>query len=165
MESKNRKSHGTLLALTATATLMALCSGTAFARTQSSPDCAGIAKQLDSLDIPPRVLAVDDVDLQANQQDSTAPLDASTVDVTTMDLSTPYLRLGPRVSNALQDIFEKSETAAFEEESVDVTVSPVAETEDPAELSELPAKSDTVADAEEEIDLPLLQRQMYRTDI
>jgi hypothetical protein len=163
--SKNRKSHRTLLALTAAVTLGALFSGAALARTQSGPDCAEITQDLDSLVTAPLALAVDEVDHQAIQQNGAAPLDGESVDVTTMDLSTPQLRLGPRVSNALQDIFGQRETAAFDEESLEMTVSPVAETEDSPAFSELPAESDSATDGEEEIDLPLLQRQMYRTDI
>ena len=163
MESKNRTCHRTVLALAAT--LAAFWSGAAFARTQAAPDCAEMAKYLESLDTPPRTLAVNDVDHVVVQRDGTAQLEDDGVDVSTIDLSTPHLKLGPRVSNALQDIFGHGGKASFDKALGEVTVSPVAETEDVPELSELSVEPDTAGEADEEIDLPLLQRQMYRTDI
>ena len=111
MESKNRTSHRTVLALTATATLAALWSGAAFARTQSDPDCAKIARHGESLDTPARPLAVDDVDHAVVKPEGATQPDNDAVIVSTIDLSTPHLKLGPRVSNALQDIFERGEKA------------------------------------------------------
>lgn len=165
MESKNRTSHRIVLALTASATLAAFWSGAAFARTQSDPDRAKITRHLESLDTPARTLAVDDVDHSVVKPDGATQPEDDAVDVSTIDLSTPHLKLGPRVSNALQDIFGRGEKASFDEERIDVPVSPVAESEDVPELSERSVESDATNEASEEIDLPLLQRQMYRTDI
>jgi len=165
VESEHSKRHRTLLVLAATATLAASWSGAALGHTQPGSGFAGIAADLQSLDTPSRVLEVDDVDHQPAQRNDAAPPESRAVDVTTMDLATPELRLGPRVSNALQDIFGLGETSAFGENDTDMTVSPVAETEEPAESTELTVEPDAATDAEGEIDLPLLQRQMYRTDI
>jgi hypothetical protein len=104
------------------------------------------------------------VDHATLRSDIEVPADRDPVEVTTVDLSTPLLRLGPRVSSAMQDIFGETGDAYIGNDS-DIPVSPLAETDDQPTPTELPAEADASGDADEEIDLPLLQRQMYRTDI
>ena len=164
MERKNRTIHRTVLAFTASA-LLVLASGSASAaRTQADADCAGISKALRALNMTDRSPNLENVDHAPLRSDIEVPAERAAVDVTTVDLSTPLLRLGPRVSSAMQDIFGEAEDAYTENDS-DIPVSPVAESDDVPTPSELPAEPDAAGDVDEDIDLPLLQRQMYRTDI
>ena len=165
MERKNRTSHRTVLALTASALLVLTSSGAALARTQADADCAAIAKELRSLDAAAAgpSLEIDNVDHAPLRSDTAPPSDQ--VDVTTVDLSTPLLRLGPRVNNAMQDIFGESDNETYGDQAANLPLPPVAETDEMPEPAELPAETDAAADVDDDIDLPLLQRQMYRTDI
>ena len=81
------------------------------------------------------------------------------------DSATPLLYLTPRVNNALRDIFANGPELDIAADQSRFPSSPIAETEDPADMSELTEDALPTIEVKEEIDLPLLQRQMYRTDI
>jgi hypothetical protein len=145
--------------------LLVLASGSASAaRTQADTDCAGISKALRALNTAERSLEHENVDHAPLRSDIAVAADRDAMDVTTVDLSTPLMRLGTRVNSAMQDIFGETENATIENDP-DILVSPVAESDDLPTATELPAKPDASGDLNEDIDLPLLQRQMYRTDI
>ena len=164
MERKNRTSHRTVLAFTASA-LLVLASGSASAaRTQADADCAGISKAFRALNAADRSVEIDNADHAPLLSGIEVSVDRDAVDVTTVDLSTPLLRLGPRVSSAMQDIFGETGDTYIENDS-NIPLSPVAESDDLPTPAELSTESDATGDADEDTDLPLLQRQMYRTDI
>jgi hypothetical protein len=119
---------------------------------------------LQSLEAPVETLSIERVDHVTIQNESTA---SDTVDIQTIsgDSATPLLYLTPRVSNALRDIFATGPELDIASYRSKFPSSPIAETEDPADMSELTEDSLPTIEAEENIDLPLLQRQMYRTDI
>ena len=78
------------------------------------------------------------------------------------DVGTPLLKLEPKVSEALREIFDAGQDEATIQE---VATSPVADSDDIKNLSELNDDA-TPADSEvEEDELSLLRRQMYRIDI
>jgi hypothetical protein len=74
------------------------------------------------------------------------------------------LRLAPRVSNALRNVFDDGEVISVDDTSIEIAVSPVAEREDVKDSSDL-ITDEVGSDTEQDDDLPLLQRRMYRTDI
>lgn len=164
MERKNRTSHRTVLAFIASAVLVLAAGSASAARTQADADCAGISKAFRALNTADRSLDIDNADHAPLRSDIEVTTDRDAVDVTTVDLSTPSLRLGPRVSSAMQDIFDETEDAYIENDS-DIPLSPVAETDEVPTPTELPAEPDAAGETDDDIDLPLLQRQMYRTDI
>jgi hypothetical protein len=67
----------------------------------------------------------------------------------------------------LRDIFEATrETEVAQTATPEASSSPIAETEELPDISELPDNvSPVTTPGDEDIDLPLLQRQMYRIDI
>ena len=170
MEPKNRTRYRTVLGTLASVVLMLASGSGALARTQSEAGCADLARHLAPLPHVSAALNVDDVDHAPLAPDSDSLPETDAVDVTTIDLSTPLLRLGPRVNSAMEDIFAESDLADSEagihiEAETSVPRSPLAESDEVPDATESPPESEVPTDAEDDIDLPLLQRQMYRTDI
>ena len=152
------------LAIAAMIAVTACWSASALGRTQTDADCENVALGLQSLEAPVETLSIERVDHVTIENESTA---SDTVDIQTVsgDSATPLLYLTPRVSNALRDIFATGPELDIASYQSKFPSSPIAETEDPADMSELTEDSLPTIEAEEKIDLPLLQRQMYRTDI
>jgi hypothetical protein len=170
VEPKNRTSYRTVLAAAASVVLVLVSGGGALARTQSEAGCDSLAKDLAPLPHVAIALNVDDVDHAPLAPDSDAPPENDGVDVTTIDLSTPLLRLGPRVNSAMEDIFAESELTDSEAEfyvdpEASVPVSPLAESDEAPDATERASEVDVPVEPDDESDLPLLQRQMFRTDI
>ena len=145
--------------LAASLALALFWSGSSQARTQPEIDCADVAKRLQSLEAPTDVLATTPIDHVPVLIES--PALAETVDAD--EMPTPLISLAPRAESALRDIFDDSET-------VDVVPavapsSPVAESEDLPDISELPDNVTPATAGDDEIDLPMLQRRMFRIDI
>lgn len=164
MERKNRTSHRTVLAFTASAMLVLTSASASAARTQADDGCAGISTALRALNNADRSLDLENVDHAPLHADIAVTAGQDSVDVTTVDLSTPLLRLGLRVNSAMQDIFGETGNA-YSENDPDIAISPVAETDEVRTPADQPAEPAASGDVDEDIDLPLLQRQMYRTDI
>ena len=135
-------------------------SSTALARTQTESDCDRVARALHALDAPAETLGIRSVDHVPIQSESAA-LDESDLEE---EPTAPMLRLAPRVSNALRNVFDDGEVIAVDDTSPDIAVSPVAEREEVKDSADL-ITDDAGADSEQDDDLPLLQRRMYRTDI
>jgi hypothetical protein len=149
-------------ALTAASLALALFwSGSSQARTQPEIDCADVAKQLQSLEIPAKSLAATPVDHVPVLTD--APVLAETVDAD--DMPTPLISLAPRAESALRDIFEDNDATAAEVVPAVAPSSPVAESEEIPDISELPDNVMPEAAGDDDIDLPMLQRRMFRIDI
>jgi hypothetical protein len=161
VDSKHPSGERIRPVLAASLALAVFWCGNALARTQPEPDCADVAKRLKSLDVPAESLTAKPVDHVPIILNTTDIVDEVNAD----DMPTPLISLSPRAESALQDVFEVADEVVTEEVSAEVPSSPVAESEDLPDLSELP-KDGTAAEAgDSDIDLPMLQRRMFRTDI
>ena len=149
------------LVLAAGLLLTALWSGSAAARTQSEADCDSVSRELEQLEAP-SITAVDHGTALVESIELALPADFATAG---KKLPAPLLVLEPRVSSALQGIFDDSLVLAPGSAKIDIAVSPLAETEETVETLDQVEEPSPDTRAEEESDLPLLQRQMYRIDI
>lgn len=165
MDSKNPTKGSTWKVAIGAAVVLAACwSTSAGARTQAESDCNEIARDLQKLEAPVEPLTITNVD-HVTIAPNAADLANSEPEASSGDESaTPLLKLTPRVNNALRDIFDERREA--EETSLELPTSPLAETEEIPDISELPDDSAPASQGEDEIELPsLLQRRMFRTDI
>ncbi len=151
-------------AVAATIALTTCWSSGAYSRTQSDVDCAEVAHNLQSLEIPVKSLSLETVDHVPLINDATA-FEAIETDITSTDSAAPLLDLTPRAENALRYIFDDSQQIRATDTAVEISSSPIAETDEIPDISELPRKAVPESVIDEDSDLPLLQRQMYRTDI
>ena len=147
--------------LAASLALALFWSGSSHARTQPETDCTDVAKRLQSLETPADVLATTPIDHVPVLTD--APILAETVDAD--DMPTPLISLAPRAESALRDIFDDTEALEADVVPVVAPSSPVAESEDLPDISELPDNVTPMTSGDDEIDLPMLQRRMFRIDI
>ena len=148
------------VALAATIALTALWSSNAFSRTQTDADCDSAVHGLKVLDAPAEILVLKNVDHVSIEADSSQ---LSNADIATMssESATPVLFLTPRVASTLRDIFDTGQDPRAQ----DIQSSPVAEAEESVVLPERADDAVLESQGEDQVDLPLLQRQMYRTDI
>ena len=163
MDSKNPlkgSSRTTALTITLLAIASTAWSSAALARTQTESDCDRVARALHALDAPGDSLDIRSVDHVPIQSESAA-LDEADLEE---EPATPLLRLAPRVSSALRHVFDDGEVISVDDTSLEIGVSPVAERDEVADATDL-VTDDAAADSEQDDDLPLLQRRMYRTDI
>jgi hypothetical protein len=167
VDSRNpEKGRKSLVSVTFVASIVAAScwSASAFGRTQTETDCSAVARALQSLEAPVESLSVNTVDHVAIDAGA-AELDSINIETASADSGTPLLYLTPRVANALRDIFDNRQETGAPDAMTELSSSPIAETEDVAERPERPDDTIPKSDGEAEIALPLLQRQMYRTDI
>lgn len=143
--------------------LTAAWSSSALSRTQPATGCDG-RHDLQHLSAPMDALVLDTVD-HVPTEPSVSDLDSLDIETVARDPGTPLLTLAPNVNAAMRDIFETGNAAAADETSPEIPVSPVAESEEIPDLSELPETGTTDGVPEGESDLPLLERRMYRIDI
>jgi hypothetical protein len=156
----------TPLAAVASMLALAACwSSAAYSRTPNDADCDEVAKSLQSLDAASETLTLTRVDHVPIPADSSRL--AAEPAAASGDHATPLLDLTPRAADALRDIFEATrETEVAQTATPEASSSPIAETEELPDISELPDNvSPVTTPGDEDIDLPLLQRQMYRIDI
>lgn len=166
MDSKKPSGNEARVRRIALATVIALTaawSSNALSRTQPAANC-DTGHDLQNLTAPVDTVILQRVDHVPIEQDG-SDLQSMDIDRVSGDTSTPLLNLAPHVNETLQGIFEDDGSALLEETTLEIQVSPVAESEEIPDLSELP--DDGVADGTvvEDSDLPLLERQMYRIDI
>lgn len=159
MDSTHPRRERSRALLAASLALALFWSGSSQARTQPETDCTDVAKRLQSLETPADVLATTPIDHVPVLTDT--PVLAETVDAD--EMPTPLISLAPRAESALRDIFDDAEAADVV--PVVTPSSPVAESEDLPDLSELPDNVAPVTTGDDEIDLPMLQRRMFRIDI
>ena len=135
-------------------------SGAAQSRTQSDPGCLTDADEAltETLNISP----IDHMPIPSLSTVAATPDTESSEDE---DHSAPLLDLTPRAESTLRDVFEVVDYVETAEPIAELPLSSIADTEDLPDVSELPDNATPVAPAEADIDLPLLQRQMFRTDI
>ena len=135
--------------------------GSAAARTQSEADCESVSRELQELEAP-SITAIDHGKPHVESIELALPDELGASD---KQIPAPLLVLQPRVSSALQGVFDDSLILAPGSMARDVAVSPLAETEESVEALDQADEPSPDNRSEEEIDLPLLQRQMYRIDI
>lgn len=166
LKNRSRESNcrGHSVAAIATLALCAAWSTSAHSRTPTDADCGKAARDLKSLDVPAESLALTQVDH--------VPIPSASITLTKPDAesvagekATPLLDLTPRAESALRDIFDADRKSDARPMPPAVSSSPIAETEELPDVSELPDNVAPVAPLNQEIELPLLQRRMYRTDI
>ena len=130
-----------------------LLSATCHAATNAVIPCKQVGRNLQSLSVPVDKLKVDVVDH--------VPIDPDLLDEETAvrEPVAPVLKLGPRLTNILRDVFDSTAEDLLQESSEQPSSSPLADSDQKKDLSEV---SD---EAVEETQLPRFQRQMLRTDI
>lgn len=165
MEDKNPSREGQLTGKFALFAMTALALGwssAAQSRTQNEVDCFDDAQE--ALTETLQISRIDHMPIP-----SVARVSASDTEATeAADPNAPLLDLTPRAASTLRDVFE---TIDFVDESDRITeisespLSSIADTEELPDISELPDNVTPVAPINADSDLPLLQRQMFRTDI
>jgi len=144
------------MALVATILMGSGWSTGALGATTTEEECDAL-RNLQRLEAPAEALSASQVDHVSIDADASSieSLEASSA---SSETGAPFLYLTPRVASVLRDIFD----ATRDEQVREISSSPIAETEDINDFSEFMDESPVV---ESEAGLPLLQRQMYRTDI
>ncbi len=163
MDSKKPVRAGTRASRTAlaVAVTMTVCwSSGALGRTQPGPDC-GVGAGLEEIRAPAGTLVLTPVDHVPTETD-TSELASVELDTATDDNVAPLLDLSPQINETSREIFDEGSDDSRAQE---LTTSPIAESDEVKNLSELSDESTPVEATVEEDDLPLLRRQMYRIDI
>ena len=164
MEERSRLRDGRLtgnvmLVVVATA-LVSGFSHDAQGRTQNDVDCLDDVPGADTESL--QIRRIDHMPLPSVPEASPVSGDAGDEG----DPATPLLDLTPRAESTLRDVFDTAADTSLTASPQDLPVSPIAERdEDIPDISELPDNITPVAPLDPEIDLPLLHRQMFRTDI
>jgi len=146
--------------------LLAVCwSASALGRTHGEVDCNDAARRLQEPGTPVESLALRQVDHVLAEPD----VDAFELKTAADNVATPLLDLKPSVTSSLHDIFDDNRHAAMTDTVRAIPASPLAESgksEEVPDIAELPGETEpSFQQLEEENDLPLLQREMYRIDI
>ena len=166
MDSKKPAGNETRVRRTALVTIIALTaawSSTALSRTQPATGCDTGNDPL-NLPAPVDALVLNTVDHVPTEQD-VSDVDSIDIKRVTSDNGAPILNLAPHVNATMHDVFDEDGAASVDEASLEIPISPIAESEELPELSELPNTGTPDGVSAEESDLPLLERQMYRIDI
>jgi len=151
--------------------LVALIAGvgwgaSALGATTNKADCDAHVRPADVLESPLAALSITPVDHVSIEVENST-IDELETDQRATDRAAPYLYLTPRVVSVLRDIFDFARDDAELEIDVvqDAVSSPLAEAEDETGTTNFRYKALPSPAADEQQDLPLLQRQMFRTDI
>ena len=166
MDSNSPPGNETRVRRAALVTVIALTaawSSVALSRTQPAPDCDG-GNDIKHLSAPAPALVLDTVD-HVPIEPAAADLDSIDIENVARDTGTPLLNLAPGVNDAMREIFDGDNAALIDAAALEIPVSPIAESEETPDLSELPDNGTTDGAPAEESDLPLLERRMYRIDI
>lgn len=151
-----------MVVIAATITLCAGWSSSALSATTTEIECDTL-RDLKSLDIPADELSARSVDHVSIGPDPSGIelLDAQDVPSETV---APFLYLTPRVASLLRDIFDATREIRDQTGIRDFSSSPIAESDRDSDIFELLDEPDQ-ATVNDEIDLPLFQQRMFRTDI
>ncbi len=138
----------------------------ALAATTNKADCDAHVRPADVLESPLAALSIIPVDHVSIEVENSAIDDLET-DQPVSDRAAPYLYLTPRVASVLRDIFDfaRDDVELETEAQEDSVSSPLAEAEDEIDTTKFRYEALPSPAADDEHDLPLLQRQMFRTDI
>ena len=152
------------LAIVTIAVLGACWSAQSIARTPTDLDCGHIDRN--NLDSPFSALRAEPVDHVpiATEPPGSEALD---LDSETADAATPLLDLTPNVAKSYSEIFDDmaSPTETDNAVTLPTAASPIAEADDDADKVDGQPDSALTYPVDDDIDLPLLQRRMFRTDI
>jgi len=159
----SNKARQSAIVLALTLAILGGWSGNALSATTCTSDCDTLTNNLQSPEVPVEALSVSPLDLTAKEV-VTSGFDSLEGLALSGESAAPFLYLTPRVASVLQEIFEATRDEVSQPE---LPSSPVAESEEWVDISEL--LEDTIpasrSQTESESALPLLQRQMFRTDI
>lgn len=152
MDSRAQLTRYPLSGLPALAAAMLLSASAQAANNVVFP-CEQVKRNLQSLDVSVGALKADRVDH--------APIDPEIADdrPVASESIAPVLKLAPRVTNILRDVFELSTEELLDEASRMPSTSPLADSDPKADEAEA---AEVATDKNE---LPRFQRQMLRTDI
>ena len=142
--------------------LTAIWSGSAMASTQPVTECSdaerlqGLIVSAESPALQPfgHIPVTDVSELKSNNSDKGS-----------RETITSFLNLEPSGNDVIETILKDDETAREEGTAIDIPIAPVADSDDIPDLSELPDSGVPTGAEDEESDMPLLERQMYRIDI
>lgn len=141
-------------------------SASALGATTNKSDCDAHVRPAEVLESPLAALSINPVDHVTIDAENSA-IDELETDQADSDRAAPYLYLTPRVASVLRDIFDfaPDDRQPDPESQEDAVSSPLAEAEDDTNVTRFRYEALPSPAVEEEHDLPLLQRQMFRTDI
>jgi hypothetical protein len=166
-----RNTHRRIAGLAATFALCAGWSASALSATTTSIECDDLIRDLRSLEIPTETLSVTTVD-HVSIEPISSDIELLDAQSASSETAAPFLFLTPRVASVLRDIFEvPREQLPDQDEASETTSSPFVNTLETAEsnhipdISELLDQSDPAGTTDNEINLPLFQQRMFRTDI
>jgi len=164
LKQLTEKAHSRMFVVAATVALCAGWSTSALSATTTDIDCDTVARDLRSLEIPVEAFSVSNVDHVSIEPN---PSDIELLDVqdASSETAAPFLFLTPRVASVLRDVFDVSRDVRDQRTSSETSSSPVAESERIPDISELLDQSDPSTVTDDEINLPLFQQRMFRTDI
>jgi hypothetical protein len=151
----------------ALAAILALFGGwgsSALGATTCTTDCDAATNDLERLEVAVETLSVSPLDLAGIEGEIPGADSAGAVFMSS-DAAAPFLYLAPRVASLLREIFDATGEEISQGDFREVTTSPIAETVDGVDISELLDNAQPKSNLRDETDLPLLQRQMFRTDI
>lgn len=134
--------------------------------TTNKTDCDSYTSRAETFESPLAAFSLNAVD-HVTIDGETAAIDDLENDQESSERAAPFLYLTPRVASVLRDIFDlaSDEQSVESDTQEDAASSPLAEIENQPNSTEFGYEALPEAAAEDEHDLPLLQRQMFRTDI
>ena len=156
------------LAIATIALLGACWSAQSIARTPTGLDCGHDHIDRNNLDSPFSALRAEPVD---HVPIATEPpgREALDLDSETADATTPLLDLAPNVAKSYSEIFDDMASSTETDTAVTAPtaapLSPIAEADDDADKVDGQPDATLTYPVDDDIDLPLLQRRMFRTDI
>ncbi|MGI9205552.1 MAG: hypothetical protein ACR2Q3_16170 [Woeseiaceae bacterium] len=140
-------------------------SASTLAATTNKADCNTYSNRAEPLENPLAALSFNAVDHVTVEAESSA-IDELENDQAASERAAPFLYLTPRVASVLRDIFDLADESLSEPEvQEDAASSPLAEVEERSNSADYRYEALPAPDVEDEHNLPLLQRQMFRTDI
>ncbi len=162
----SNKARQSSIALALTLALFGGWSSNALSATTCTSDCDALSDLSDNLQSPEvsvEALSVSPLDPTAKEA-NTAGFDSLEGLSLSGYSAAPFLYLTPRVASVLQEIFDATRDEVSEPELLS---SPFAESDEWVDISKLLEDTSPTlgSQTESENALPLLQRQMFRTDI
>jgi hypothetical protein len=153
-----------MVAIVATATLCAGWSASALSATTTEIECDSVIRDLKRLEVSVEALSVRRVDHVSIGPDPSG-IELLHVQDASSETVAPFLYLTPRVATLLRDIFDATREIRDQDGFREISSSPIAEYDRVSEILEILDDADPAAPANDEIDLPLFQQRMFRTDI
>jgi len=153
-----------MVAIVATATLCAGWSASALSATTTEIECDSVIRDLKRLQVSVEALSVRHVDHVSIEPDPSG-IELLHAQDASSETVAPFLYLTPRVATLLRDIFDATREIRDQDGFREISSSPIAEYDRVSEILEILDDAGPAAPANDEIDLPLFQQRMFRTDI